>query len=45
MQLPPRDVKNIKKAEAKQRDDEERGRRLREEHGVPDNEEEQTRAH
>jgi membrane protein len=45
VQLPPRDVKNIKKAEAKQRDDEERGRRLREEHGVPDNEEEQTRAH
>ena len=45
VQLPPRDVKNIKKAEAKQRDDEERGRRLREGQGVPDNEEEQTRAH
>jgi membrane protein len=45
VQLPPRDVKNIEKAEAKQRDDIERGRRLREAQGVPDNEEEQTRAH
>ena len=45
VQLPPRDVKNIEKAEAKQREDEERGRRLREGQGVPDEEEEQTRAH
>jgi membrane protein len=44
VQLPPRDVKNIKKAEMKQREDEERGRRLREGQGVPE-EEEQTRAH
>ncbi len=45
VQLPARDTRNIEKAEAKQRDDEERGRRLRKGDGVRENEEEQTRAH